>query len=168
MRSDGSIAVSPKDQPAPNGNDFVAIAAGLYLRIALRKDGSIVSWGQEGGGLDRPPPGRDFVAIAAGLNLGLALKSDGSVVAWGPDFFGQLRVPPGHDFVAIAGGNNFAIAQRSDGSIVAWGDDSSGITPRPPGRKIRVDHDEMVYRLRPHGSTWGPVGGRSSPAGRKG
>jgi alpha-tubulin suppressor-like RCC1 family protein len=67
----------------PDGNDFVAIAAGVGNSLALKSDGSIVAWGNNGRGQITPPDGNDFVAIAAGTGHSLALKSDGSIVAWG-------------------------------------------------------------------------------------
>jgi hypothetical protein len=96
---------------APDGDDFVAIAAGEGHSLALRSDGSIVGWGAGGGREATPPDGNDFVAIAAGgtavmkhayEGFSLALKSDGSLVQWGPAAYGPI--PVGNDFVAIAAG----------------------------------------------------------------
>jgi hypothetical protein len=73
----------------PDGNDFVAIAAGVGNSLALKSDGSIVAWGDNRAGLATPPDGNDFVAIDAGglsaqpvipSGYSLALKSDGSII----------------------------------------------------------------------------------------
>jgi len=70
----------------PDGNDFVAIAAGVGNSLALKSDGSIVAWGDNRAGRATPPDGNDFVAIDAGglsaqpiilSGYNLALKSDG-------------------------------------------------------------------------------------------
>lgn len=58
------------------GNDFVAIAAGGYHSLALKSNGSIVGWCENGFGQATPLAGNDFIAIEAGLYHSLALKSD--------------------------------------------------------------------------------------------
>jgi hypothetical protein len=58
----------------PDGNDFVAIAAGSSHSLALKSDGSIVGWGNNYSGQATPPVGNDFVAITAGFSHGLAIK----------------------------------------------------------------------------------------------
>ena len=121
----------------PEGNDFVAIAAGALSSLALKSDGSIVSWGSDLS--TKPPDSNDFVAIAAGgplgppmkwVGYGLALKSDGSIVCWD---HGPVTPPDGNDFVAIAGGYGHSLALKSDGSIVGWGPDAYGETTPPDG-----------------------------------
>jgi hypothetical protein len=51
----------------PDGNDFVAIAAGAYSSLALKSDGSIIGWGSDLS--SSPPDGNDFIAIATGWPL---------------------------------------------------------------------------------------------------
>jgi alpha-tubulin suppressor-like RCC1 family protein len=118
----------------PDGNDFVAIAAGDGHSLALKSDGSLVQWGMNG----RPPNGNDFVKIDAGgcgvatiLPVGhnLALKSDGSIIGWGYDRSGQASPPVGHDFIAIDAGMFYSLALKSDGSIVSWGEKIMGMAP---------------------------------------
>ena len=58
----------------PEGNDYVAIAAGRFHSLALKSDGSIVGWGENRKGEATPPDGNDFLAIAAGYNHSLAIK----------------------------------------------------------------------------------------------
>jgi alpha-tubulin suppressor-like RCC1 family protein len=87
------------------GSGVIAIAAGTYHSLALKKDGSVWGWGgnyrgQLGSGgtsVERTPvqvsgmgPGSGVVAIAAGTAHSLALKSDGSLWAWGYNSDGQL------------------------------------------------------------------------------
>jgi len=103
----------------PAGNDFVAIAAGWNHDLAIRCDGSIVSWGYSSQAT--PPAGNDYVAIAGGSSHFLALRSDGSIVGWGANNVGQSTPPPGNDYVAIDAGHSHSIALKSDGSIVTWG-----------------------------------------------
>jgi hypothetical protein len=147
LRSDGSLAgwglnygiqelgsadIFYGQATVPLGNDFKAIAAGVFHSLALRADGSLVGWGAnevfghgDFTGQATVPPGNDFVAIATGDFHSLALRSDGSLVAWGDNSegSGKTNVPPGNEFVAIAAGDWHSLALKSDGSIVAWGED---------------------------------------------
>ena len=45
----------------PEGNDFVAIAAGWIHSLALKADGFIVAWGNDWYGQATPPDGNDFI-----------------------------------------------------------------------------------------------------------
>ena len=101
----------------PRGNDFVAVSGGHWHSLALRVDGSLVSWGI----ISEAPSGNDFVAIASGSGHNLALKTDGSLAAWGGTAYGKTDVPEGNDFVAIAARAEHNLALKADGSIVAWG-----------------------------------------------
>jgi len=123
---------------APEGNDFVAIAAGTCHSLALKSDGSIVGWGYNGYGQATPPSGNDFVALAAGSGHSLALKSDGSIVGWGLSLnsYNQASPPAGTNFVAIAAGNYHSLALKSDGSIVGWGCNDRGQANPPTGRNF--------------------------------
>jgi alpha-tubulin suppressor-like RCC1 family protein len=74
----------------------VAITAGRDHSVALKKDGTVVAWGQNDAGQTNVPAGLSHVtAISAGNAHTLALKSDGTVVAWGSDSQGQCDVPAG-------------------------------------------------------------------------
>ena len=130
LKSDGSIvgwgSNNYGEATAPEGDDYVAIAAGGTLivdnqamptvpssysaySLALRRDGSIVGWGDNSAGWATPPDGNDFVAIAGGPGDPLALRSDGSIVSWGD---GHATPPEGNDFVAIAVGTTCSLAIR--------------------------------------------------------
>ena len=58
----------------PEGQGFVAIAAGMDHSLALWSDGSIVGWGDNEYGQASPPSSNDFEAIAAGYWHSLAIK----------------------------------------------------------------------------------------------
>ncbi len=60
----------------PDGNDFVAISAGEYYSLALKKDGSIVSWSTDYLSQATPPDGNDFIAVATGHHLSLAIRKE--------------------------------------------------------------------------------------------
>jgi len=127
----------------PRGNDFVAISGGHWHSLALRVDGSLVSWGS----ISEAPLGNDFVAIASGSGHNLALKADGSLTAWGGTAYGKTDVPEGNDFVAIAARTEHNLALRADGSIVAWGLNNAGQCDVPEGNDfvaISAGHGHSV------------------------
>jgi alpha-tubulin suppressor-like RCC1 family protein len=112
----------------PSGlTNVVSIAAGLRHNLALKADGTVVTWGccLQGNGILRTttPEGLSNVtAIAAGMWHSLALKSDGTVVGWGYNGDGEIDIPPGLTNVnAIACGNTHSVALKSNGLIVCWG-----------------------------------------------
>ena len=100
--------------PAPwpaSLHDVTSISDGMYWAMALKTDGSIVSWGANGRGQQNVPRSFNFKAIAAGSSFGLALRTDGTVVGWGDNSYGQLNIPEGLAGVtAIAAGQTFGLA----------------------------------------------------------
>ena len=106
----------------PDGNEFIAIAAGKRHCLALKSDGSLVAWGYNNHGECNVPDGTDFTAITAGTYHSIALKSGGSIVVWGYDNLNQITdKPDGNDFVAVTAGDYHSLALKSDGTIVGWG-----------------------------------------------
>ncbi|MGH9333095.1 MAG: chitobiase/beta-hexosaminidase C-terminal domain-containing protein, partial [Vicinamibacteria bacterium] len=136
--------------PAPVSSltNAVAIATGAYHTLALKEDGTVVSWGDNGGKLgdgtavDRNAPVAvtgltDVVAIAAGENHSLALDELGQVWSFGLNSHGQLgdgttttrtspvEVSELEDVIAIGAGRNHSLAVTSDHRVWAWGDNFS-------------------------------------------
>ncbi|MBD0379624.1 cadherin-like beta sandwich domain-containing protein [Paenibacillus sp. WST5] len=126
------------------------IAGGVEHSIALKKDGTVWSWGDneynqlgDGTTIDRLTPvqvsGLTGVAsVAAGRYLAIALKNDGTLWSWGANGFGSLgsggaedRSVPGEvagisGVSAVATGGFHAIALKNDGSIWTWGLNARG------------------------------------------
>ena len=123
---------APLTLSAPTNEDIVSIAAGQYHSLALKKDGTVIAWGDNSSGESSVPTNLNHViAIAAGQEFSLALKDDGTVVEWGIDGSGQEN--PALDLtnvVAISAGLNFSLALLSDGTVVSWG--FNVFPPRPP------------------------------------
>lgn len=152
-----------------------AIGAGTSHNLALRLDGSVVSWGRLKTDPALFPNGRnDVVALAAGINQTLALHADGAVslVHVGDASF---HLPLGlSNVVAIAAGTKHFLALRSDGLVVSWGLGTAGQTDVPPSLSkvvaIAGGHDHSVA-LRQDGTVtaWGrsDAGQTSIPAGLK-
>ncbi len=103
---------APQDHNSPKmvfglgpGSNVSAIAAGESFGLALKRDGSIVGWGngtsgQLGNGtvlkqsaptpVERITPSSGVIAIDAGNSYSMALSKDGTVWAWGNNQSGQL------------------------------------------------------------------------------
>jgi uncharacterized repeat protein (TIGR01451 family) len=107
------------------GSGVIAIAAGGVHSMALKSDGTVLTWGLNVvGELGAGPinnqtapvqvtgfgQGSGAIAIAAGASHNLVLRSDGSVAAWGSNDTGQVgtgtNIGPGRNFdtpVAVSG-----------------------------------------------------------------
>ena len=99
---DGTTADRHAPVQVPDLAGVVAVSAGAYHTLALRRDGTVWAWGYnavgqlgDGTTVDRRRPVRvgnltGVVAVAAGGLHSLALRGDGTVWAWGFNGFGQL------------------------------------------------------------------------------
>jgi alpha-tubulin suppressor-like RCC1 family protein len=131
---------------------LVAISAGGGHSVALKRDGTVWTWGYNGegqlgtrGAADSrfPTPEQvsalaDIKAIVAGDRHCLALKGDGTVWAWGNNWHGQLgdgtknhtssagQVTGLSEVTAIAAGMSHSLALRKDGTVWAWGYNDDG------------------------------------------
>lgn len=103
-----TLARSAPEQIFAPGSGIVAIAAGSIDSLALKSDGTVLSWGGDGSGqlgngatnsaanayttpaqVTGLGPGSGVTAISAGAVSSLALKG-GTVLAWGANTLGQL------------------------------------------------------------------------------
>src|SRR5262249_16892286 len=91
--------------------------------IALKSDGTVVTWGEDSDDLNVIPPSVTNVqAVAAGIFHNVVLKNDGIVVTWGGAPYGSITVPEGlSNVVAISAGWDHTIALQGDGTVVYWG-----------------------------------------------
>ena len=125
----------------PIGVRFQAIAIGHHHGLALKADGSLVSWGPSSSyysAVTNTPAGNDFVAIAAGADHGLALKTDGSIVSWGRDTWNQVtNTLAGNGFVAVAAGYGHSLALSNPPSLNVDID----IRPARTTNTIHTNHD---------------------------
>jgi hypothetical protein len=107
--------------------DIVAVASGATYCLALRADGSVVTWGYQA-----PTPisgtATNIVAIAAGWYQSIGLRADGTVI-----IFGQFS-PTFNNIVDLAdeGYYNNVIALQRNGNMV----ESSGTLPTYPANAI--------------------------------
>ena len=167
------IAVTPSICRA-SSETAVAISAGAYHTVALKGDGTVVAWGDNGLGQSGVPSGlKNVIAVSAGAYHTVALKDDGTIVAWGDNSMGQLNIPAGlRNLKAVAAGFDHTVALKNDGTVVAWGSNSYGQTKVPPGLQnviaIAVGFDHSLAR-RSDGTlvAWGDnsVGQSNVPGG---
>jgi alpha-tubulin suppressor-like RCC1 family protein len=143
----------------PAGLEWVtAIASGWYHSLALKRDGTVVSWGQNFSGQTNTPSGlSNVVAIAAEGSVSLALKADGTVTNWGDSYYGS---PPAglSNVVAIAAGRYFSLALKSDGTVTNWGDSYYGKPPAGLNNVVAIAaHDYNPLALKSDGTVvaWG-------------
>lgn len=119
INNDRATPVQTLISPAlPAGVTIISYASSDRNTLALRSDGKVMAWGENGSGqlgdgtttqrlqavevtALAPAGGAQVIALAAGdyansTNFSLALKSDGTVWAWGDNSTGQLaRLEPG-------------------------------------------------------------------------
>jgi hypothetical protein len=148
-------------------DDWTAIDCGGYHSVALRSDGTLWAWGNNGWGqlglgdrMDRAAPvqvgtAADWAAFDCGGAHVLALKRDGTLWTWGSNDDGQLgrtgnalspgRVGTESTWRSVVGGSVHSVAIRGDGTLWSWGSDDHGQLgrsgdPGTPGQ-VGVDHD---------------------------
>ena len=160
----------------PAGTGFTKVDCMSTYGVALKNDGSVVTWKADGSQQDGAPSGNDFIDIAADAYHGLALRSNGTILAWGSNNQGQCNVPTGNDFVDIAcayGSVSFAL--RSNGEVVIWGDEGWAHPYQFEGHndfvKLFSSYQMNAFGLRADGSmvVWGsPEGGMltNAPTGK--
>lgn len=138
LTNDGQ-ALASAAVPA-SATNVIALAAGQTTDLgvpcmALRSDGSIVTWGNFSRDALPPTNAVDLVAVSVGASgataNNLALRSDGTVVNWTSSFKPPPALTNGN-FVAIAAGAAHQLALRDDGTVLAWGSNTSGQTNVPP------------------------------------
>lgn len=106
-----------------NLTDVVSVSVGSYHFVALRKDGTVVAWGNNDQHQCDVPQGlTNVIAVAAGGLYSVALKADGSVVAWGSGAAVSLAPAGITDLVDVQGGYTFVVGLRADGTLQYWGD----------------------------------------------
>jgi len=107
-------------------SNAVQIAAGPNYNLALRREGTVFSWGATNAA-HVPLDLTNAVAVAAGGSHALALRADGTVQAWGDNGAGQVGLPAGlNKVVAIAAGASHSLALKANGNVFAWGSGTNG------------------------------------------
>ena len=98
------------------------ISAGALYTAGLKRDGTVVTVGDNSFGQCDVSGWTDIVAISAGGRYTVGLKSDGTVVAVGDNSYDQCDVSGWTDIVAISARARYTVGLKSDGTVVAVGD----------------------------------------------
>jgi alpha-tubulin suppressor-like RCC1 family protein len=148
--NDGSVD-SPADTVQIEAQTGVsALAAGYNHSLAVRTDGTVWAWGDNGfgqlgtgatGSYTKSPVQVSGLTSATAVSGGyhsLAVRSDGTAWAWGYNYYGSLgdgtttnrntpvQVTGLSGVVAVAGGQEYSLALRTDGTVWAWGRNTFG------------------------------------------
>jgi len=148
---DGTTAtIRPSPGQIQPGMIWVSASAGRDHTVAVRSDGTLWAWGNnghgrlgDGTGTHRRTPVRigmatNWVSVAAGEAHTVAIRADGSLWAWGRNSYGQLgdgtrtdrnapvRVGTATDWASATAGSTHTVAVRTDGTFLSWGNSRRG------------------------------------------
>ncbi len=118
--------------PVPTGTYRSVTAMSDRSGLALRADGTLISFGQAPMAI--PPSLGRVVQVAASTYYAFALRANGTVVALG-DTLGRPVAPPRGlaNVRAVAAGVDHGLALLADSTVVAWGGNGQGQLNVPPG-----------------------------------
>jgi alpha-tubulin suppressor-like RCC1 family protein len=125
----GSSACSTFAAPVEGLSEVTAIAAGPNQSLALRRDGTVLSWGGESHAHPTPTPVSglsEVTAISAGDEGNLALLKNGTVMEWNEDG-GPPQAVSGLSSRAVGlpnGGDEMVLL--SNGTVMDWGGGYTG------------------------------------------
>ena len=147
------------------GSGVVAVSAGAAFSMALKSNGTVLTWGNNASGQlgnwtftdSSVPVGVVGVSgvkqVAAGAAFSLALLTNGTVKSWGNNASGQLgdgTAPTDHaaavtvfatsGIAQVSAGFAHALARKATGALRAWGRNASGQL----GLGTTVDHTTPV------------------------
>jgi alpha-tubulin suppressor-like RCC1 family protein len=110
-----------------------SLAPGDEHVVALLRDGSVTSWGNDRGGTTIVPtlplPAR---SVHAALDASYAVLEDGSVVGWGRPIAPVAEEVRGAQFTRVATRGAHTLAITADGTLRAWGFSGAGAENPPP------------------------------------
>jgi alpha-tubulin suppressor-like RCC1 family protein len=131
-------------QIGEDNNWAYATANDYYGNLAIKTDGTLWVWGDNGSGelsgnlpdVIRVPTqigtDKDWAMVDGGNNSSIALKSDGTLWGFGSDYLsisgavGPTQIGIDDDWASISCGYYHNHAFKTDGSLYGWGDNSYG------------------------------------------
>ena len=136
---------------------------------ALKRDGSVVTWGAGGGGADSLSVDGDLLggvkSVVGNGYAFAAIKSDGSVVRWGNNCHGgavwEAVAEQLSGGVQAVIGNSFAFAAvKEDGAVVTWGKSTLGGDSRCVVTQLSGVAKQLVWVRDSYDAFWNlPRGG---------
>ena len=145
----------------PEGNDFIALAAGLNHGLAIRRDGTLAGWSdsQYDGTIHNArtaaqiPEGITNVThVAAGYNWSIAVSDSTTLHQWGSVYspVGPTTPAPTNnrrDYFSLKATYNHAVAlvyewDSDTTKVISWGDNSAGQTNVPAN--LAADASDVI------------------------
>jgi len=137
-------------QEDTNATDWVSVSAGSNHTAAIKKDGTLWSWGLNSAGelgsgdnnssrvaIQESTNATDWKYVSCGFDHTLALKNDGTLWVWGSSYYGQLglgnslnkntptKIASLSGIVSISAGKYFSLAVDNNGTLWVWGRDNA-------------------------------------------
>jgi hypothetical protein len=140
-------------QTVSGGNTWKKVLVGSYMVIALKTDGTLWTWGENGAGqlgtndtTNRSSPiqtvagGTDWKDVGCGGSFCFGIKTDGTLWGWGANTSGHLGVGDavnksspvqtvaGGSWKQVSGsrGGGYGAGIKTDGSLWMWGGNTNG------------------------------------------
>ena len=161
-----------------NATNWSSIAAGANHTVAIKTDGTLWAWGQNGSGqlgngsntsttsATREESNATNWASASGGNLHtVALKTDGTLWAWGENGHGQLgdntttdkNIPiqeysNSTDWEIVDASYYHTVARKVDSSLWSWGSNGSGLIGDGSGTGIKPVPSQEYHQYTDWGS----------------
>lgn len=144
-----------------------SVSTGIEHSCRVRRDLSVVCWGDNQYGQSSPPQG-SFTLISAGQSHSCGVTTDGSVMCWGNHSYGQSSPPEGV-FKSVSAGLTHSCGVKTDGLLECWGGNDAGKSSPPVGAFASVSAGWFhTCGVDTHGvlSCWGDdVYGQARPPG---
>ncbi len=140
-------------QEVTHANDWKSLSAGNLHTLALKKNGTLFSWGLNQNGqlghstgmllISTPTQeisnASDWKSIATGLVHSVAIKNNGTLFSWGLNSSGQLgdntrddtAIPTQENthstnWSTVTVGDYYTVALKTNGTLYAWGNNQFG------------------------------------------
>ncbi len=164
----GRTAQPPSIAPEEN-QGFVSIQYGNGSYSALRKDGSVFSWGDWEASGTSAPSAKGFSKVVQNNYAFLALRSDGTIASWGNRWLLERMPTANHRFVDIFATDLGFTAIDGDGYLTSWGEHTQ-YAPKDGGYQRVFTAGSITAAIKADGTiaSWGESFFLGSPPTRNG